>query len=147
MSQVAVGWQVYEHHGNPLDLGLVGLAEFIPLPLFALRAGHLAQRLPRRSLFAASALVDLEVIAGLLAVTIAGPSSLAPFLLLAFGTGVASAFGAPPGRALTPMIVPQELLAAALATRSAGVQLAVVGGPALGGLLFTIRPELVYAVG
>ena len=147
MAQVAVGWQVYELHGDPLDLGLVGLAEFIPLPLFALPAGHLADRLPRRSLFAASALVDLAVVAGLLLLTMNGPTSLWPFLLLAFGTGIASAFGAPPARALTPTIVPLELLPAAFATRSSGVQLAVVAGPALGGLLFSIEPELVYAVG
>ena len=147
MAQVAVGWQVYELHGDPLDLGLVGLAEFIPLPLFALPAGHLADRLPRRSLFAASALVDLAVVAGLLVVTLSGPTSLWPFLALAFGTGVASAFGAPPARALTPTIVPPELLASAFATRSSGVQFAVIAGPALGGLLFSVEPELVYAVG
>ena len=146
MSQVAVGWQVYELHGRPLDLGLVGLAEFLPLPLLALPAGHLADRLPRRTLFAVATLVDLAAVAGLLVVTIAGASSLWPFLLLAFGTGVASAVGAPPSRALTPTIVPPELLAAAFATRSSGVQFAVVGGPALGGLLFSIQPELVYAV-
>jgi len=145
MSQVAVGWQVYELHGDPLDLGLVGLAEFIPLPLFALPAGHLADRLPRRSLFAGSALLDLAVVAGLLLVTLSGPSSLWPFLALAFGTGVASAFGAPPSRALTPTIVPPELLPAAFATRSSGVQFAVIAGPALGGLLFSVEPELVYA--
>jgi len=147
MAQVAVGWQVYELHGDPLDLGLVGLAEFVPLPLFALPAGHLADRLPRRSLFAASALVDLAVVAGLLVVTLNGPTQLWPFLLLAFGTGVASAFGAPPARALTPTIVPPELLPAAFATRSSGVQFAVIAGPALGGLLFSIEPELVYAAG
>jgi MFS family permease len=146
MSQVAIGWQVYELHGNPLDLGLVGLAEFLPLPLLALPAGHLADRLPRRSLFGAATVLDLVVIAGLLVVTIVGASSLWPFFLLAFGTGAASALGAPPARALTPTIVPPELLASAFAMRSSGVQFAVVGGPALGGLLFTIRPELVYAV-
>jgi MFS family permease len=146
MSQVAVGWQVYEVRGNPLDLGLVGLAEFLPLPLLALPAGHLADRLPRRSLFAVSAVLDLATLGGLLLVTLGGASSLWPFLLLAFGTGVASAIGGPPARALTPTIVPPELLASAFATRSSGVQLAVVAGPALGGLLFSIEPELVYGV-
>jgi MFS family permease len=144
MSQVAVGWQVYEVRGNPLDLGLVGLAEFLPLPLLALPAGHLADRLPRRSLFAVAAVLDLVMLGGLLLVTLGGASSLWPFLLLAFGTGVASAIGGPPARALTPTIVPPELLASAFATRSSGVQFAVVAGPALGGLLFSIEPELVY---
>jgi hypothetical protein len=147
MSQVAVGWQVYELHGRPLDLGLVGLAEFLPLPLLALPAGHLAHPLPRRSLFAKATLVDLAAIGGLLAVTVVGTGSLWPFLLLAFGTGIASAVGAPPSRALAPALVPPELLAAAFATRSSGVQFALVGGPALGGLLFSIRPELVYGLG
>ena len=64
MSQVAVGWQVYELRGNPLDLGLVGLAEFLPLPLLALPAGHLADRLPRRSLFAVATVIDLPRSAG-----------------------------------------------------------------------------------
>ena len=52
MSFVAIGWQVYAVHSNPLDLGLVGLAMFIPLPLLALPAGHLADRFPRRTLLA-----------------------------------------------------------------------------------------------
>jgi MFS family permease len=146
MSQVAIGWQVYEVRGNPLDLGLVGLAEFAPLLLLALPAGHLADRLPRRTLFAASALVDLLVVGGLLVVTINGASQLWPFFALALGTGVASALGGPPARALTPTIVPPELLVSAYAMRSSGVQIAVVFGPALGGVLFAIRPELVYAV-
>ena len=48
MSFVAVGWQVYSIHRDPLDLGIVGLAMFLPLPLLALPAGHLADRFPRR---------------------------------------------------------------------------------------------------
>ena len=52
MSFVAMGWQVYAVRSNPLDLGLVGLAMFIPLPLLALPAGHLADRFPRRTLLA-----------------------------------------------------------------------------------------------
>ena len=74
MCQVAIGWQVYEVRGNPLDLGLVGLAEFLPLPLLALPAGHIADRLPRRSIFAVATVIDLVVVAGLLVVTIRGAS-------------------------------------------------------------------------
>ena len=69
-----------------------------------------------------------------------------PFFLLAFGMGVASALGSPSGRALTPSLVPQELLVRAFAQRSAAFQASVICGPALGGLLFAIHPELVYAV-
>ena len=146
MAQVAIGWQVYAVSHRPLDLGLVGLAEFVPLPLLALPAGHLADRMPRRTLFLASLGLDCAVLGGLLALTLAGPDVVWPFFLLAFGTGVASAVGAPPARAMTPSLVPVELLASAFALRSVAFQISAIGGPALGGVLFYVQPELVYIV-
>ncbi len=146
MSFVAIGWQVYEIRGNPLDLGLVGLAMFAPLPLLALPAGHLADRYPRRTVLALAIGLDAVVAIGLLLVTRSGANQTWPFFALAFGTGVASALGAPAGRALTPSLVPQAMLVRALAQRSVAFQLSVIGGPALGGLLFAVRPELVYGV-
>ena len=146
MAFVAIGWQVYEIHRDPLDLGIVGLAMFLPLPLLALPAGHLADRYPRRTILALSVGLDAVVAVGLLAVTRSGANETWPFFALAFGTGVASAIGAPAGRALTPSLVPESMLVRALAQRSVALQLSVIGGPALGGLLFAIQPELVYAV-
>jgi predicted MFS family arabinose efflux permease len=146
MSFVAVGWQVYAIHRNPLDLGIVGLAMFVPLPLLALPAGHLADRYPRRTILAVATAIDAVVSVGLLLVTRAGATHTWPFFALAFGTGLASALGAPAGRALTPSLVPQAVLVKAFAQRSIAFQLSVIGGPALGGLLFAIHPELVYAV-
>lgn len=146
MSFVAIGWQVYAIRGNPLDLGLVGLAMFAPLPLLALPAGHLADRYPRRTVLASMIVLDVAVALGLLAVTHAGAEQTWPFFLLAFFTGVASALGAPAGRALTPSLVPEQILVRAFAQRSVAFQLSVIGGPALGGVLFAVRPELVYVV-
>jgi MFS family permease len=146
MMAVAIGWQVYAIHHRPLDLGLIGLAEFVPLPLLALPAGQLADRLSRRLVFAASLVLEIGVAAMLLVVTIAGASSLWPFLALAGATGVAGAIGSPAARALPTAVVPTELLAAAMALRSMGGQAAVIAGPAVGGILFAIRPELVYAI-
>lgn len=146
MSFVAIGWQVYAIRGNPLDLGLVGLAMFAPLPLLALLAGHLADRYPRRTVLASMIVIDVAVALGLLAVTHAGAEQTWPFFLLAFFTGVASALGAPAGRALTPSLVPEQILVRAFAQRSVAFQLSVIGGPALGGVLFAVRPELVYVV-
>jgi MFS family permease len=146
MSFVAIGWQVYAVHGNPLDLGLVGLAMFVPLPLLALPAGHVADRFPRRTVLAIATGLDTIVMLGLLAVTHAGAGQTWPFFLLAFGNGVASALGAPAARAMTPTLVPREILVRALAFRSIVLQSSVILGPALGGLLFALRPELVYAV-
>jgi hypothetical protein len=146
MSFVAIGWQVYAIHRDPLDLGLVGLAMFVPLPLLALPAGHLADRYPRRTVLSLSLGLDAAVAIGLLAVTRAGANETWPFFVLAFATGVASALGAPAGRAMTPSLVPQELLVRAFAQRSAAFQASVICGPALGGVLFAVQPELVYAV-
>jgi MFS family permease len=146
MAFVAIGWQVYAVRQNPLDLGLVGLAEFLPLPLLALPAGHLADRLPRRRLLVVMLLLNLVVLSGLLAVTVAGASKVWPFFVLAFMQGVGSAIGAPAGRSLTPSLVPEEILVSALAQRSIAFQGSAVVGPAIGGILFAIQPELVYVV-
>ncbi len=147
MATVAIGWQVYSVRESPLDLALVALAEFLPLPLLALPAGHLADRLPRRQLWASMIALDTVVLCGLLAVTLSGAGEVWPFFVLAFIQGIGSAIGAPASRALMPSLVPQEILVAALAQRSIGFQLTVVAGPAVGGLLFAIEDALVYMVG
>jgi MFS family permease len=146
MIAVAVGWQVYAIHGSALDLGLIGLAEFVPLPLLALPAGQLADRLPRTWVFAASIVAEGVVAALLLVVTLHGARALWAFLVLAFLTGVTGAFGSPAGRSLTPELVPTDVLPNALALRSIALQAATIGGPALGGVLFAVRAESVYAV-
>jgi MFS family permease len=146
MATVAIGWQVLEVRDNPLDLGLVGLSEFIPSLLFALPAGHIADRLPRRSLYAVMVGLDAVVFGVLLLVTLQGADRVWPYFALAFVTGTASTFGGPAGRALTPTLVPEEILVNAMAHRSIAFQLSLVGGPALGGLLLAIRAELVYIV-
>ena len=146
MVAVAVGWQVYAIHRNPLDLGLIGLAEFVPLPLLALPAGHVSDRFPRRIVLGGGLALNAVVAALLLVVTLRGASALWPFLTLAAATGVANAVGWPAYGALTPEIVAPELLPGAMALRSVASQIAVVSGPAVGGVLFAVRAELVYAV-
>ncbi len=146
MIAVAVGWQVYAIHRNPLDLGLIGLAEFVPLPLLALPAGHLADRMPRR-LIAATSLAIMVCVAGmLLAVTVIDAGVVWPYFVLAAATGVASAIGWPASQALTPEIVPVDLVPGAVALRSVASTTAVITGPAVGGLLFAWRPEAVYVL-
>jgi MFS family permease len=146
MVAVAVGWQVYAIHEKPIDLGLIGLAEFLPLPLLALPAGHLSDRFPRRRIAALALALNTAIVVGLLVVTLAGARQLWPFLVLAAASGVAAVVGAPALSALTPEIVPAELVAGAVALRSVAGQIAIVAGPAVGGLLFAIRPEVVYVV-
>ena len=146
MVAVAIGWQVFAIHRDPLDLGLIGLMEFIPLPLLALPMGQLTDRLPRRFMFAAGLLLALTVSALLLVVTLDGARQLWPFLALAGLTGIANSIAWPAYGAMTPELVPPELVPGAMALRSIASQTSVMVGPAVGGLLFAAKPELVYAV-
>ena len=110
MASVAIGWQVYEIHHRAFDLGLIGLAEFLPVPLLALPAGQLADRLPRVKLVMVWGIADAVVMALLLVVTISGADELWPFVALAVVTGSLGALGNPAGRSLVPEIVPVEML-------------------------------------
>jgi MFS family permease len=145
MLAVAIGWQVYAIHRNPLDLGLVGLMEFLPLPVLALPAGQIADRLPRRLVAAASYVLTISIAVALLFVTLAGATKLWPFLALAAVTGIANVVGNPAARAMTPELVPAELVPGAVALRGVAGQTGVIAGPALGGVVFAIEPVAVYA--
>jgi MFS family permease len=144
MSEVAIGWQVYAIRGSALDLGLIGLAEFLPLLLLALPAGHIADRLPRRRVFTVSLVVYAVVTACLVGVTLAGARSLWPFLVLAAANGTAGAIGNPGARALPPALVPTDLLSSAFALRAIAIRTGAIVGPAIGGLIFALADELVY---
>jgi MFS family permease len=144
MLAVAIGWQVYSIRHNPLDLGLVGLMEFLPLPLLALPAGQIADRLPRRAVTACAFALNVGIAVLLVFVTLAGATKLWPFLVIAAISGVANVIGNPAARALTPELVPYEHLPGALALRGVAGQIGVIAGPALGGIIFAIEPVAVY---
>ncbi len=141
---VAVGWQVYDISRNPLHLGLVGLAEFLPLLLLALPAGAIADRFSRKLIYLGSLFVDAAITGGLLLVSLSGADALWPFLALSFASGCSAALGNPAIRSMWPTLVPLPLLTSALALRSTVFQATVITGPAIGGLLFAISPQLVY---
>jgi MFS family permease len=144
MVLVAIGWQVYAIHRDPFDLGLIGLAEFLPLPILALPAGQIADRLPRRGVTAAAFALNIAIAILLVFVTLAGAHSLWPFLVIAVIAGLANLVGNPALRALTPELVPYELLPSALALRGVAGQIGVIAGPALGGIIYAVEPVAVY---
>jgi MFS family permease len=144
MLEVAIGWEVYAQHGSALDLGWIGLAEFVPMFVLALPAGQLADRAPRRVVFAASLLLGAGVGVGLALVSGSGDTAVAPYLALAAGAGTSMALGTPAARALPPTLVGPELLQSAMTLRSIATQSGQVTGPALGGLLYGASPSLVY---
>jgi MFS family permease len=144
MIVVAIGWQVYAIHKDPLDLGLVGLAEFLPLLILALPAGQIADRFPRRIVVAIGLVLQGLIAALLVLITLNGANVLWPFLTVGVIAGMASALTNPAGRALTPEIVPTELLPGAIALRSVANQIGIIVGPAIGGLIFYVEPVAVY---
>jgi MFS family permease len=147
MLEVAIGWQVYTNHRSALDLGWIGLAEFIPMFALALPAGHLADRLPRRLVFGLALLLSAAVAVGLAVLSASGATAVLPFLALALGASTAYALGTPAAGALPATLVPTELLESAMTLRSIAVQVGAVLGPALGGLLYPLAPGVVYGVG
>jgi MFS family permease len=144
MLEVAIGWEVYAQHNSPLDLGWIGLAEFVPMFVLAIPAGHLADRVPRRVVFAMALIAGAAVGIGLALLSASSVTSVVPYLALAAGAGVVMATGTPAARAMPPTLVPAELLPSAMTLRSIAGQTAMVLGPALGGLLYGVSRVLVY---
>jgi MFS family permease len=146
MLEVAIGWQVYALHDSPLDLGWIGLAEFAPMLVLSVPAGHLADRLPRRVVFTLSLVAGVVVGAVLAVLSLAPPASVLPYLAIAAGAGTVMAVGTPAARAMPPTMVTAELLPSAMTLRTIESQVAMVLGPALGGVLFAVSPVVAYVV-
>lgn len=146
MLMVAVGWQMYDLTGSAWDLGLVGLYQFMPALVLTLVAGHVADR-HQRSRVLALCFVAQAVAALVLVVATHGAWASRELLLaLSVALGIAKAFQMPAQQALVPLLVPPDMLPRALAFSSAGMQAAIVGGPALGGFIYVAGADVVYAV-
>ncbi len=146
MQTVAVSWQIYELTNSPFDLGLVGLAQFLPLVSLMLVAGHVADRYDRKTIVRISQIVDGAAMAILAAGTAGGWLSRELILAVVLVFGAARAFQQPTQQTLLPLIVPAPLLSRAVAASSSSNQIATIVGPAIGGLLFAVSAPLVYAL-
>ncbi len=146
MQAVAVAWQMYDLTHNPLDLGLVGLVQFIPAALFVLVAGHVADRYDRRTIVRICQPVSGLAAATLAIGTLGGWMTRESLLAVVFVTGSARAFEQTTLTTLLPGIVPLPMLSRATAAGASATQIAVIGGPAAGGLLYAVSPILVYAL-
>jgi MFS family permease len=140
----ALAWQIYEITRDPFQLGLVGLAEFLPAVLLALPAGHLADRVDRRLLLLIG--IGAELVAALVLVSLAVTDHVTEIaiLTLAFCFGVARAIATPAGRALMPNLMPKAHFASAVAWSSTSWQVATIAGPGLGGVLYSMSPSVAY---
>jgi MFS family permease len=146
MQSVAVGWQVYEITKRPLDLGYVGLAQFLPGILLFLVSGQAADRFDRRKLLTIC-YGGIALCSGLLLrAALVGVHSVFPIYAVIVLLGVARSFNGPASRALLPQLVPEEHFPNAVAWGATFFQTATIVGPALGGVIYAISrgPAAVY---
>lgn len=144
MQTVAVGWQIYSITGDPLDLGLIGLSQFLPFVLLVLPAGQVADRHNRAFILALCMAAELVCALLLLAFTLSGLAVVWPVFAVMTVFGAARAFSMPAGQALVPNLVPPSLFSRAVAVNSSTWQLSTIVGPALGGLVYLLGAEVVY---
>ena len=147
MQAVAVGWQVYEITHRPLDLGLVGLAQFLPSILLFLVSGHAADRFNRRRLLIVCYCGFAVCFSLLLLITFQRVPNVVPIYAVLVVLGVVRSFNGPASRVMLPQIVPEKDFANAVAWASSIFQGATILGPVLGGLIYAAfhGPRAVYA--
>ena len=148
MQSVAVAWQVYEITKRPLDLGYVGLAQFLPGFALFLFAGHAADLLDRRKLLMACYAGYAICSALLLLIHSRAPQSVHLIYAVLVLVGVVRSFSFPVSRAILPHLVPTEHFSNAVAWNASTFQIATIAGPALGGITYAVfhGPEAVYAM-
>jgi MFS family permease len=142
---VAVGWQIYNLTGSAFYLGLVGLAQFLPMFFLTLVVGYVSDHFDRRSVVWFCQLTE-----GLAALTLAAGSfggwlNEQVILVVTFVLGSARAFEGPSMQALMPGLVPREFFPPAAAWTASATQMAAICGPALGGLLYAANAPISYA--
>jgi len=143
---VAVGWQVYALTRSAVDLGIVGLVEFIPTAALVFIAGHAADRYDRRRMVqvcqAVAALTAAFLAWGSYAGWLTVPEIFAAVAVL----GTVTAFESPADAALLPGVTPDGLFQQATALATGGFQIAIITGPALGGIAYAVAPGAPYTM-
>ena len=139
-----VSWHVYTLTGEPLALGLIGLAQFAPFLLLFLIAGAAADRFQRTTILGICAALQTVCSMLLCLLTVTGTVHFSSIFVVLVLLGVSRAFQSPAQQAIVPILVPKEHFASAIAWTATGNQFARIGGPALAGGLLLLGQELVY---
>jgi MFS family permease len=145
MLMVIVAWQMYDITHSAYDLGMVGLAQFVPALALCLVVGQVADRYDRRRVLIACLIGQCAVALLLIAGTMGGWLGRELILIASLGLGTAKAFQLPTQQALLPTLVPLSMLPRALAINSAGSQFATILGPAIGGFIYVAGAAIVYS--
>lgn len=143
---VAVGWHVYQLTGDPLDLGLIGLAQFAPVFALFLLAGVAADRFDRRMILIVCSCIQIGTVGSVLLVLESGVSGISPILLILVIHGAARGFYHPASQAILPNLIPADQFPKAVAYASSVNKAAQLLGPAAGGMLIAWIGDGVYPV-
>lgn len=144
VQSVAVGWHVYNITNSPIALGYVGLAQFLPIVMFTLTAGDVADRVDRRLIIALGGAVQAMSSLALIILTLKGVHDTRWFYAALFVFGVARAFAVPASRSFVPLLVSKQQIPRAIALSSSIFQTSAILGPSLGGLLYVFGPATTY---
>ncbi|HRG97228.1 MAG TPA: MFS transporter [Polyangiaceae bacterium] len=145
ITSVVIGWQVFSLTGRAMDLGYVGLAQFLPAVALSLVTGQIIDRVDRRRVLMLCYAVEVACTLCLLALTRAHNRALWPIYAVLVVFGTARAFSGPSSQALAPNLVSRALLPRAVAWSSTAWQLSVIVGPALGGAVYgALGPAAAY---
>ncbi len=144
IQSVAVGWQVYDMVRTPLALAWVGLAEFVPMFLLTLPAGAVVDHTDQRKVLSVAFFIQALAAALLLGLSCEHVRAAWLFYAVIGLFGVARGFYGPAAQSLLAFLVPQERLPKAIAFSSSAYQVAVIAGPALGGILYAFGPVPTY---
>jgi len=141
-----VGKQVFDMTGRELDLGLLGLAEFVPVAILAPFSGAVADRFDRRRVYALSLAAELLCSLGLFAYIASEPTSVGPIFVLVALFGAARSFAGPSGQSLPVDLATPDNLERVMALRSVAFQAGFIVGPVAMGFIFVADPALPYLV-
>lgn len=144
MLMVAIGWQLYAITGSALDLGFVGLAQFVPMIVLTLLVGHVADRYDHRLILLACQVTEAGAAVVLALGTLMGWLSPLTIYAVVALIGVARAFEIPTMVAIIPVLVPRPLVPTATAWFHSANQAGQIVGPVLGGVLYGLGPAAVY---
>jgi len=145
MQWVAVGWYLYDLTRDPMTLGWAGLAAFVPIALLTLPAGDLADRADRRIVLFAAHMIQALAAALLLGLVAMHTTLTWPFYGALVLSGTTRALAGPASKSLVPLLVPREQFAQSVAWATSAQQVAIITGPALGGLIYLLGAPITFA--
>ncbi|WP_325457523.1 MFS transporter [Hyphomicrobium sp.] len=143
---VALGWHVYALTGSAFDLGMIGLVQFLPMAALVFIAGHAADRYTRQHVVQVCQLIECVTATFLAWGTFSGWLTVHEIFAAVAVLGIAAAFESPAEAALLPNVAPEGMLQRATASATGAFQVAMISGPAFGGIAYAVSPALPFAV-